>query len=379
MRTAAFALALVLTAAPAYAQIGGALGKLNKAKDTADKAKGLKLSDADERKIGEQVSAELCNTFGVYQDAAVTKYVSLVGNVLAQASSRPNLQWEFIVLDTDGINAFASPGGLVHITRGALGLIKNEAELAGVLGHEITHVTQKHTVNSIQKSNAFLLAADQTGKGLTGELISLIAQRAYSEILNNRFDRDDEKEADSAGITVANKIGYSPAGLGTFLTKLSDRAKAANQEQPSGLFASHPQIKDRLDDLTKVIKDQKLNATATVAARYTKSITFDAKPMAAIATVAEGSRGLAGSGSEGDKKDAEKKEGAKKEGEKKSGFGLGKMLSSGKENKSSATVASAGNRGVNPDRDAVGGSNPAKVRITLSPAELDAFKKGIAA
>jgi predicted Zn-dependent protease len=379
MKTATFALALVLTAAPAYAQIGGALGKLNKAKDTADKAKGLKLSDADERKIGEQVSAELCNTFGVYQDAAVTKYVSLVGNVLAQASSRPNLQWEFIVLDTDGINAFASPGGLVHITRGALGLIKNEAELAGVLGHEITHVTEKHTVNSIQKSNAFTLAADQAGKGLTGELIAQIAQRAYSDILNNRFDRDDEKEADSVGITVANKIGYSPAGLGMFLTKLSDRAKAANQEQPSGLFASHPQIKDRLDDLARVIKDQKLGATATVAARYAKSITFDAKPMAAIATVAEGSRGLAGSGSEGDKKDAEKKEGEKKEGEKKSGFGLGKMLSPGKETKSSATVASAGNRGVNPDRDAVGGPDKNKVRITLTPAELDAFKKGIAA
>jgi predicted Zn-dependent protease len=375
MKTAAFALALVLTAAPASAQIGGALGKLNKAKETADKAKGLKLSDADERKIGEQVSAELCQTFGVYQDQAVTKYVSLVGQVLAQASSRPNLQWEFIVLDTDGINAFASPGGLVHITRGALGLIKNEAELAGVLGHEITHVTEKHTVNSIQKSNAISLGADQAGKGVTGEIISQIAQRAYSDILNNKFDRNDEKESDSVGISLANKVGYAPTGLGTFLTKLADRAKAANQAEPSGLFASHPAIKDRIDNLTKVIKDQKLNATATVAARYTKAITFDAKPMSSIATVAEGSRGLAGSGGEAEKKDAEKKE-----PEKKGGFGLGKLgLTKGSENKSTATVASAGNRGVNPDRDAVGGSNPNKVRIALTPAELEAFKKGIAA
>jgi predicted Zn-dependent protease len=373
MKRAAFALALVLTAAPAYAQLGGALGKLNKAKETADKAKGLKLSDADERKIGEQVSAELCNTFGVYQDVAVTKYVSLVGNVLAQASSRPNLQWEFIVLDTDGINAFASPGGLVHITRGALGLIKTEAELAGVLGHEITHVTEKHTVNSIQKGNAFSLAADQPCKGLPGELISQIAQRAYSDILNNKFDRNDEKESDTVGITLANKVGYSPAGLGAFLMKLSDRAKAANQAEPSGLFASHPAIKDRADNLTKVIKDQKLNATATVAARYTKTIAFDAQPMSAIATVAEGSRGLAGSGG------TEKKETEKKEPEKKSGFGLGKLgLSGGKETKSTATVASAGNRGVNPDRDAVGGPNKNKVPITLTPAELNAFRNGIA-
>ena len=375
MRTAAFALALVLTGAPAYAQIGGALGKLNKAKDTADKAKGLKLSEADERKIGEQVSTELCNTFGVYQDAAVTKYVSLVGSVLAQASSRPNLQWEFIVLDTDGINAFASPGGLVHITRGALGLIKDEAELAGVLGHEITHVTAKHTINSIQKGNAFSIAADQAGKGLTGELISQIAQRAYSDILNNKFDRNDEKESDTIGITLANQVGYSPAGLGTFLTKLSDRATAANQSEASGLFASHPLVKDRLDSLAKVIKDKKLNATATVAARYAKTITLEAKPMSAIATVAEGSRGLAGSGSEGEKKEADKD---KKEGEKKGGLLGGKFgLSGGKETKSSATVASAGNRGVNPDRDAVGGANKSKVPVTLTPAELDAFRKGI--
>jgi len=374
MRKAAVVLALVLTAAPAYAQLGGALGKLNKAKESADKVKGLKLSDADERKIGEQVSAELCQTFGVVQDAAVTKYVSLVGSVLAQASSRPDLQWEFIVLDTDGINAFASPGGLVHITRGALGLIKTEAELAGVLGHEITHVTEKHTVNSIQKSNAISLGADQAGKGITGEIISQIAQRAYSDILNNRFDRKDEMESDTVGITLANKVGYSPAGLGTFLTKLSDRATAANQSEPSGLFASHPQIKDRIDNLTKTIKDKKLNAAAIVAARYTKTITFDAKPMSAIATVAEGSRGLAGSGAETEKKDADKKEGEKKSG----GLGLGKLgLTKGPETKSSATVASAGNRGVNPDRDAMGGPNKSKVRITLTPAELDAFKKGI--
>ncbi len=376
MKHAAFALALVLTAAPAYAQLGGALGKLNKAKEQADKVKGLQISDADERKIGEQVSAELCNTFGVVQDQAVTKYVSLVGTVLAQASSRPNLQWEFIVLDTDGVNAFASPGGLVHITRGALALIENEAQLAGVLGHEITHITAKHTVSSIQKSNLISAGADQAGagKGLTGEVLSQVVKRAYSDLLNNRFDRDDEKESDTVGITLANKVGYAPTGLGAFLTKLSDRAKAANQQEPSGLFASHPQIKDRLENLDKVIKAQKLNATALAAARYTKAITYEAKPMTEIATVADGSRGLTGSG--GESKTAEKK----KE-EKKSGGLLGGVtrLTSGKETKNASTVASGGNRGVNPDRDAQGGPNKSKVRITLTPAEIDAFRRGIAA
>ena len=93
----------------------------------------------------------------------MTKYVSLVGNVLAKASSRPDLKWEFIVLDTDGVNAFAAPGGLVHITKGALGLIKSEAELAGVLGHEIAHITKKHTVNAIKKSKATKMGTEEAG------------------------------------------------------------------------------------------------------------------------------------------------------------------------------------------------------------------------
>ena len=115
MRRAALVLAIALTASPAFAQLGGALGKLNKAKEQADKVKDLKLSEKDERAIGEKVSAQMIERFGVYQDAEVTKYVALVGTVLAQASSRPNLDWQFIVLDTDGVNAFAAPGGIVHI------------------------------------------------------------------------------------------------------------------------------------------------------------------------------------------------------------------------------------------------------------------------
>src|SRR5688572_32968577 len=100
---------------------------------------------------------------------------------MTQASSRPDLKWEFIVLDTDGVNAFATPGGLVHVTRGALGLIKNEAELAGVLGHEIAHVTAKHTVRSIQKNKLVSLGAGELGGsgGLTQAVLSRLAEAAY--------------------------------------------------------------------------------------------------------------------------------------------------------------------------------------------------------
>ncbi|HEX6976077.1 MAG TPA: M48 family metalloprotease [Vicinamibacterales bacterium] len=387
MKNIALVFALVgLVALPGTASAQGIGGMLGKAKKTADKsadakekAEGLKISEKDERRIGEKISAALIDRFGVYQDKEVTKYVSLVGNVLAQASTRPNLQWEFIVLDTDGVNAYAAPGGLVHITRGALGLIKNEAELAGVLGHEITHVTAKHTIKTIETQNRNDLLAE-AGKSKTGEIgdavIGGLSDMGYKLILEGRFSRSDEMESDKVGTTLASKVGYAPSGMAAVLQKISDRNK--NQAEPNGWFASHPEIKDRISAMQKQIKDDKLNGTALVAARYTKAITFDVKPAAEIATIAGGAKGLAGDGGTAKKDDkAAKPEEKPAEPAKKSG-GLGKFLSKGSQAQNEGTVASAGTRGGVPDRDAVGGSNKSKVRITLTPAEIDTFKKGIA-
>ncbi len=359
---------------PAYAQLGGITKRVGQVADAKDKYDDWKMSESEERKLGETVSAKLRQSFGVYQDKDVAKYVSLVGTVLGQASSRPALDWQFIVLDTDGVNAFAAPGGLVHITRGALGLIRTEAELAGILGHEITHITAKHTVNSIQKNKVVKLTAEEAGSGgLAASAISKLAEAAYKDVINNAFDRDDEVEADKVGVTLANKVGYAPGALSVVLTRIADRNK--DQAEPNGMFASHPLIKDRLSNIAKVIKDGKLGATATAAARYTKVITFQAKPLAAIEVIA-GSRGLtAGQSAKNDtSKDKDKKEEPKKKG----GL-LGKFTTSSSEQKqSSQTVASAGARGGVPDRDAKGGSNPNKLTIPVTPAEIAEFRKGIA-
>ena len=133
---------LVTLASPAYAQLGGLGGALKKAADKKQAIDDLTIDEKEERQLGETVSTQIRQRFGVVQDPAIHKYVSLVGTAMAQQSDRPNLPWTFVVLDTDGVNAFASPGGFVHITRGALGLIRNEAELAGVLGHELAHVVR---------------------------------------------------------------------------------------------------------------------------------------------------------------------------------------------------------------------------------------------
>ncbi len=377
------------SAAPAHAQFGSLSDKLKqaqKAKDDFDKKTAeIRISDADERKLGEDVSAKLRQDFGVYQDKEVTKYVSLVGKVLAQASTRPNLDWQFIVLDTDGVNAFASPGGIVHVTRGLLGLVKNEAELAGVLGHEITHVTAKHTVRAIQKNKVVSLTAQEVGgsAGLSESVMSKLAGAAYKSIISNAFDRDDEVEADHVGVGLANKAGYTPRGLSDVLKRLADRNK--NQDQPNGLFASHPLIKDRLDNIASTITQNKLAASAAVAARYSKEITFTAKPLSEVPVI-DGTRGLTGGDSKSSKdaKDKDPKEKDSKDAEpkpqpKQKGGLLGKVgLTSGSQSQNSQTVASAGARGLGqPDRDAKGGTNPGRVVIIINPSDLAEFKKGI--
>jgi beta-barrel assembly-enhancing protease len=376
MKKLAFMIAALICAAPAYAQfgkLGDIANKAAKVKKIAD----IKVTAQEERLIGQQVSDKIVEEFGVYQDRAVNKYVTLVGSVLAQASSRPDLDWQFIVLDTEGVNAFAAPGGFVHITKGLLGLLKTEAELAGALGHEIIHITNKHTVNAIQKGGVFSAASDEfnASGGMTQGLITKFAEAAYKSVLENEFSRGDEENADANAVELVNKVGYAPIGLRDVLTKLAGRM--GSRTEKSGMFASHPVIKDRIAKIDQTIKSKKLSATATVATRYTGTIKFDAKPIDDVALVPEGSRGLAGGEAkkEGESKPAESKP--------KSGGGLGGALSKlsggdSKQAQQSQTVASAGARGLNPDRDAVGGPNKNRVKITLTPAEVDAFRKGIA-
>jgi predicted Zn-dependent protease len=384
---ATFVAASLLAAAPAHAQLGKILDSANKAADAKQKFDAINMSDADERKIGDEVSLKLRQHFGVYQDKAVTTYVSLVGTVLAKASARPNLNWQFVVLDTDGVNAYAAPGGIVHITRGLLGLMKSEAQLAGALGHEITHITAKHTVRAIQKANMVQLGAEQTkGGSLAGEAVSRLSEASYHILFENKFDRNDEMEADRVGIALASKVGYSPDALSDVLRALD--ARNSGSQTQNGLFASHPDTQARLDGIAKTIKEQKLAGTAIVAARYKEHIIWDAKPSTEITTVDAGAKGLTGGSSSAsssaekkdddkDKKDADQPKKDADQPKKKGGF-LSKMsLSNGSQAQSTQTTASAGGRAIGPDNNAKGGSNSSMVPVIINPADLEAFKKGI--
>jgi predicted Zn-dependent protease len=343
--------AVLMGSSPAEAQLTQ-LGKaFQKAQQAVDE---ITFTDAEEHDLGSAISEKLRDKYGVVQDPAVHKYVTLVGTVLAQSSSRPTLGWTFIVLDTDGVNAFAAPGGFIHITRGALALIENEAELADVLGHEISHVTGKHTIKAIQKAKVI-----QGGASLSrSQVIAEYADRGYEMIVENAFDRGDEMDADKNGVTLANSVGYAPSGLSAFLRRLSDRNK--DLKDRSGLFASHPETTARLDGLAKVVIGGKLVATAVVTARYRASISYRPVP---VATLAEGTPGA-------EAKPADSKPAGSK-------FGLAGLNPLAKDKSSSQTIASAGSRGVNPDRDAKGGANNGLVVVIVTPAEVAAFRQGI--
>lgn len=371
MRNAiALSVVIVLGAsAAAEAQLGGIGKGLSIAKKAQD-VRDLQMTDAEEQELGKQVSERIRARYGVAQDPGVHRYISLVGKALAQGSTRPSLPWTFVVLDTDGVNAFAAPGGYVHITRGALALIKNEAELAGVLAHEVIHVTEKHTVRAIQKSKAVQMGAAETLSG-SSALMEKAVTATYDKIVERGFGRAEENESDENGVALANKTGYAPNGLVTFLTTLKDRNKASKEKR--GLFASHPEMQDRLDRITKQIASQKLIATATVQPRFAKHITYKPVAITAIATVDPGAAGLTGGGAKAEEKKPEEK---KAEEPKKGRFGLSKMLpTSGGEKKQAQVTASGGARGVDPEKDSKGGSNPAIVAVKIAAADVAAFRK----
>lgn len=363
----------VLVAALAAPSVGEAqLGRLGQIVKRAEQLRELQVTDEEEQALGEAVSARLRERYGVVQDAAVHRYVSLVGSVLAGAGDRAELPWTFIVLDVPSVNAFAAPGGYVHITRGALGLIRSEAELAGVLAHEIVHVTERHTVRALQKGKAVQMGADETLSG-NAALFDRVVTATFDNIVNQSFGRAEEHESDEKGASLASEAGYAPQGLVTVLTRLMERNAGSSEKR--GLFASHPAMQERVDRLTDQIESGDLEGTATVEARYLKTIAYTPTPLAEITMIEAGAAGLAGDGEPAPEK-AEEAEEAEKAPPKRGGLGglANLMRPGGAEKTSTQASASGGSRGLDPERDAKGGSNPSAVRVTLTAADLQQFK-----
>jgi beta-barrel assembly-enhancing protease len=212
------------------------------------------ITPSQEYYIGRTVGAIITNKYKVYQNDRATLYINEMGQTIAMVSDLPETfgGYHFLILDSDEINAFAAPGGLIFVTRGLLRCCKTEDAAAAVLAHEIGHVEHRHGLNAIKKSritNAITTGLLEAGKSLTNAQVAELTtvfegsiQDITSTLINNGYSRAFEKQADSGAVEILKRAGYDPQGLLDMLKSMETRLK------PGGMdFAkTHPDPEIRI-------------------------------------------------------------------------------------------------------------------------------------
>lgn len=231
---------------------------LNRIFDTGKNILGATkdVNEKQEAEIGREYAALLVGAAPLLANADVQRYVNRVGRWLSLHSERPDLDWQFGVLDSDNINAFATPGGYVLITKGLLARLTNEAELAGVLAHEVAHVVKKHHLTAMRKgkgmeagANVLSMYLEQGGQRSAAAKEKLVG--GMKEIMLRGLDKDDEFEADRMGVVIAGRAGYDPFGLPSVLQML--QSLNPKDSTLSLMFATHPDPGSRLDALDRAM------------------------------------------------------------------------------------------------------------------------------
>ena len=234
---------MLITALLLTASLPAAAFDFDKLRSIGEKLKPLKpTSEGDEITLGKDVAANLLGAAPLVNDPALQAYVNKVGLWVALHTSRPNLPWRFGVLDTNSVNAFATPGGYVFITRGMLLRMRDESELAGVLAHEISHVVEKHALSTMRKGKLVDLASDALSRNKP-EYAKLVS--AGTEIFARGLDKEDEFAADRMGVVLSARAGYDPYGLPATLQTLS--SINPKDDAVSLMFKTHPDSENRLE------------------------------------------------------------------------------------------------------------------------------------
>lgn len=275
----------------------------------------FKLSTKEEEKlnelkaeieIGRNMAGRLLQFYGTYEDAELLKYINTVGQYVAKFSDHPERRYMFAILDTDSVNAFACPGGYILITLGTIKMAQSEAELAMILGHEITHVGNQHMFKTLismnerdrekeakeldnransdapysvkvrerptttNKEGAALLARYLSGSSGASLSILEVAKAGMNMILEKGLDKKFEFEADDLGVRYAIRAGYTPEALITFLARLDSRKKMTDTKI---LERTHPSIMDRTNKATEILNllDSKSIIGAIGGLRFAKA------------------------------------------------------------------------------------------------------------
>jgi beta-barrel assembly-enhancing protease len=250
---------LAWCATPAWAQFPDLARKIAE--------KGKKFADVNkpwtpdqETAVGESSAAKLISIFGLYENPEMVKYVNLVGNTVARQGARTDINYRFGILDTEAVNAMAMPGGFIFVTRGALANMKDEAQLAGVLAHEVAHVDGKHLEKEIKSKGNLKLAMDTASEQVSskvgwsaGQLTQLGSQLVVGA-LTMQYSRDKESEADKRGMDFLANAGYASTGLSDFLQALANASGEAGNKRALNLFGStHPPFGQRVTALAALI------------------------------------------------------------------------------------------------------------------------------
>ncbi len=208
-------------------------------------------SEEEEKELGRKVDEEVVRRFGLYEDPVLWTYVESVGQRLVRVADATSFQYRFKILDTPDFNAMALPGGYIYVTRGLLAFLNSEAQLAGVLGHEIGHVTAHHAVRQGQKGSILQMAtlalavlAGVKGGAGTGVEVAIASTALVNQILLG-YTREAESEADELGLHYMAKAGYNPQ---EFVTLFRARWQEERRTGTGGYhaFATHPETSERL-------------------------------------------------------------------------------------------------------------------------------------
>ena len=229
------------------------------------------MSVEKELALGKRTDAEVRQKWGLYENADLQQYVQEIGLRMARASHRPELPWRFCVVDDSQVNAFAAPGGYIYLTRGLLAYLCDEAELAGVLAHEIGHVTARHRAKDYTREHGA-----QAGLWLVrifwpaARTLSGFADKGLGMLFLS-YGRDAELESDCLAVGYTAKCGWDPAGLPRVLTTLGRLQDASGDDVPTWL-STHPSSPDRVAQLEDSVTRLKTRPTDTGAQIYRSKI-----------------------------------------------------------------------------------------------------------
>ncbi|MEW6213643.1 MAG: M48 family metalloprotease [Nitrospirota bacterium] len=209
--------------------------------------------------FGREIAARILGKYSLYNNPQLMRYVNLVGNSIALNTNRPEIEFHFAVLDTAEINAYAAPGGYVFVTRGALARMQDESELAGVLAHEIAHITERHIVKELniratEESPVSGLARAIGGAGYEAAKVAFYQaiNKAMDILFKDGYKREDEIQADKTAVLFCALSGYDSSGL----VRYFERLNSIKGKQTEVLDRTHPAYDSRLSWLKETISKE---------------------------------------------------------------------------------------------------------------------------